>query len=91
MPTFGDDVTVRALVTMPGVEQGQVLVVQWGPRLEKLVRCDRYALIEPAPAPALERSELPDQAAEPPSEAGPRPGESSGPGEGPTTAKRRAR
>lgn len=49
MPTVDDQVTVRALVNMPGVDEGNVLVVQWGPRLATLVHQRRYELVQDSP------------------------------------------
>jgi hypothetical protein len=46
VPNFGDFVTVRALVNMPGVDDGMVKTVEWGPRLAKLVRLGRYEIVE---------------------------------------------
>ena len=49
MPEYGDEVTVRALVNLPTVEQGGVQVLRWGPHLERLVQRERYALLDPPP------------------------------------------
>lgn len=42
----GQKVTVKALTAMPGVADGQVLHVQWGPRLATLVDAGRYQVLE---------------------------------------------
>jgi hypothetical protein len=42
----GQKVTVKALTAMPGVEDGAVLHVEWGPRLAKLVEAGRYQVLE---------------------------------------------
>jgi hypothetical protein len=42
----GQKVTVKALTAMPGVEDGAVLHVEWGPRLAKLVEAGRYEVLE---------------------------------------------
>lgn len=46
MPKLGEFVTVRALVNMPGVQAGEVQVLEWTARLAKLVRLGRYELVE---------------------------------------------
>ncbi|MFF0467580.1 hypothetical protein ACFYPX_09175 [Micromonospora zamorensis] len=42
----GTKVTVRALTAMPGVEDGAVQHVEWGPRLVTLVDAGRYEVLE---------------------------------------------
>ncbi|WDZ84010.1 hypothetical protein [Micromonospora cathayae] len=42
----GQKVTVKALTAMPGVADGAVLHVEWGPRLAKLVEAGRYQVLE---------------------------------------------
>jgi len=48
----GTLVTVRALWPMPGVPDGAVLAVVWGPRIACLVDAGRYELLSPAPSRA---------------------------------------
>ncbi|MEU0151515.1 hypothetical protein [Micromonospora fulviviridis] len=42
----GQKVTVRALTAMPGVPDGSVQHVEWGPRLATLVDAGRYEVLE---------------------------------------------
>ncbi|MBC9004103.1 hypothetical protein [Micromonospora aurantiaca (nom. illeg.)] len=42
----GQKVTVRALTAMPGVPDGSVQHVEWGPRLATLVEAGRYEVLE---------------------------------------------
>jgi hypothetical protein len=78
VPNFGDFVTVRALVNMPGVDDGMVKTVEWGPRLAKLVRLGRYEIVEQTHV---------QPAAEPPADLPP--GEETvGAAEAPTTKNR---
>jgi len=42
----GQKVTVRALTAMPGVEDGAVQHLEWGPRLATLVDAGRYEVLE---------------------------------------------
>jgi hypothetical protein len=88
MPNLGDYVTVRARQSMPGVYEGQVLVVQWGPRLATLVARNRYELIEPArpqdPAAPAEPADEPTAAVAAPTNAA----ADGTAGDAPATAKR---
>lgn len=43
---FGTVVSVRVSVAMPGQPRGRVLIVEWGPRVNQLVRLGRYELVE---------------------------------------------
>ncbi|MGI5151377.1 hypothetical protein ACQEVC_34275 [Plantactinospora sp. CA-294935] len=65
MPRLGEFVTVRALVNMPGVNAGEVQVLEWTARLAKLVRMGRYELVEPEEPPT---EPPPDEPEEPPTE-----------------------
>ncbi|MFG1660713.1 hypothetical protein ACGFIY_29665 [Micromonospora chersina] len=42
----GQKVTVKALTAMPGVADGAVLHLEWGPRLATLVDAGRYEVLE---------------------------------------------
>ncbi|MFU8873231.1 hypothetical protein [Micromonospora sp. SL4-19] len=42
----GQKVTVRALTAMPGVPDGAVQHMEWGPRLATLVGAGRYEVLE---------------------------------------------
>ncbi|MFU8849448.1 hypothetical protein ACNAW0_00415 [Micromonospora sp. SL1-18] len=42
----GQKVTVRALTAMPGVPDGSVQHVEWGPRVATLVEAGRYEVLE---------------------------------------------
>lgn len=46
----GDRVSVKASTAMPGVEDGAVLHVEWGPRLATLVGAGRFRVLEERPA-----------------------------------------
>ncbi|MEV4705498.1 hypothetical protein [Actinoplanes sp. NPDC049316] len=45
MPTVGELVTVRALWPMPGVPDGAVSTLSWGPQLAALVDAGRYEVL----------------------------------------------
>lgn len=58
----GEKVTVRALWAMPGVPDGAVQHVEWGPRLATLVDAGRYEVLAGAQA-APDTAELATAAA----------------------------
>lgn len=45
MPNIGEDVLVRALITMPGHDEGDVRVVAWTPRTATLVEAGHLEVV----------------------------------------------
>ncbi|MFE9690877.1 hypothetical protein [Micromonospora sp. NPDC005806] len=62
----GQKVTVKALTAMPGVPDGSVQHLEWGPRLATLVDAGRYEVLEGKDAEQAATADLePPDATEP--------------------------
>lgn len=85
MPRVGEYVTVRALVTMPGIGEGEIAVLEWTPQLARLVRMSRYEVVEPEAPP--EEPPPDDPPAEPPPEGSPPDSEGLAAGDEPRPAR----